>query len=100
MQSSFAIIVVYIEYKHHDENLSQIPLVFTPDVLHFPQLFFSCSLQLLRFVSGLLHIQATDQNGNSRPKYHLEIKQINSNHIFWSEMFVKMQQSQLRLAIA
>lgn len=89
-----------MKYKHHDGNLSQIPLVFSPDVLHFPQLFFSCPLQLPRFVSGLLDIQSTDQNDSSKPKYHLEIKHINSNYIFQAEMFLKMQQSQLHLSVA
>lgn len=52
-----------------------------PDGLRFLQLFFSCSLQLLRLLSGLFNMQATEQNVNSKTKYYLDIKQINSTHI-------------------
>lgn len=50
-------------------------------------------------MSGLLDIESTDQNDNGKPKYHLEIKHINSNNVFQSEMFLKMQQSQLCLLL-
>lgn len=71
-----------------------------PDGLRFPQLFFSCSLQLLRFLSGLFDMQATEQNANSKTKYYLEIKQINSTRMVLAEMFLKMQHLHLHPCIA
>lgn len=71
-----------------------------PNGLCFAQLLFSCSLQLLRFLSRLFDMQGTEQNVNSETEYYLEIKHINSIHMFLAEMFLKMQQLHLHPCIA
>lgn len=71
-----------------------------PDGLCFAQLLFSCSLQPLRVLNGLFDMQGMEQNVNSETEYYLEIKQINSTHMFLPEMFLKMQQLHLHPCIA
>lgn len=59
-------------------------------VFFFPLLYLLYS-QHIGYLCGLLDVQITEQNVNSKTERYLRIKQVNVAHILELEMFLKVQ---------